>query len=87
MQAIVTKYHPWTNRRPARISAQLASGSHKVMISAPIISEGVQASHSLAVKTLLERKLAWQGKWIAGETPTGFVYVCQKWNCRLSLPK
>lgn len=63
--AIIVKYLPWTNHRPARHKA--SANGHSVTIPA---DKGPDA----AARALLER-MKWSGVWIRGWTETGAVYA------------
>lgn len=78
-QAIETKYHGATNTKGSRISATSASGI-KVYIDYPHELSGVDCHAKAAEKLAL--KLDWlklgeefEGKYIAGGTRSGYVFV------------
>jgi hypothetical protein len=72
LQAIETKYHGPTNYRGSRHSARAEAG--RIIVSAPM-ELGVVESHAYAARKLAE-KMGWAGRWYAGGTRTGYVFVC-----------
>lgn len=73
MQTITTKYIPATNTKGARIKATSTSGLSATVSYDDALPEG-EFQHIAAVKSLC-KKSNWQGKLVAGETKTGFVFV------------
>lgn len=75
MQAITTKYLPPTNFNGARIKAKCAAGSVTVgYYDCEKQQDGYTPHHYAAIVLLV--KLGWGGRWLAGSTDTGNVYVC-----------
>ena len=72
-KAIETKYLPATNTRGSRIKAFCEAGS--VTIGYPHEYSGAEC-HWQAAKKLIER-LNWGGKWYAGGTQKGYVFVAK----------
>lgn len=72
MQAIITKFHPATDTKGARISATCNGG--KVYISYPHeCSEGEQVHKQAAIA--LCNKMNWKGELVAGCLPDGKGYA------------
>jgi len=69
-QAIVTKWIPATNTKPARIKAS-TTGERSFTITVPM--EDCNA-HAFAAR-LLARQLRWTGEMVEGYTPEGSVFV------------
>jgi hypothetical protein len=72
MQAIMTKYHGPGNVRGARLSAMSEDGI-RVYVDYPDQLNG-PTCHWQAAAALC-RKLGWSGRYIAGATPGGWVFV------------
>ena len=76
MKAISTKYIPASNYLGSRIAASDEDGNRIVMSwNGDLDSIG---NSKMAATTLL-KKMKWTGKWVAGGTKNGFVWVCL-WN-------
>ena len=79
LQAIETKYHGATNTKGSRISATSASGI-KTYIDYPHELSGVDC-HAIAAEKLarnlewLKQEDAYENKYIAGGTRSGYVFV------------
>lgn len=71
MQAIITRYHGPTDRKPSRIGAHCNGGRLHVPYDHALTPEG---NHLLAAKTLC-RSLNWGGELIGGATPAGDGYA------------
>lgn len=84
MLAITTRFHGPTNTKGSRITASVTEEARdgqavrKVTIGCED-ALGLEANHRAAAVALI-RKLGWTspnyGDWIAGDTPTGYVFVC-----------
>jgi hypothetical protein len=73
MQTIDTKFHPATNHKPSRISAEASGCQVQIFISYDH-SLNVDENHTKAANMLLE-KLQWTGDYIGGHTKKGMVFV------------
>ena len=73
MQTIETKYHPATNHKPSRISAEASGYQAKIFVSYDH-SLNSDDNHTKAANMLLE-KLKWTGDYIGGHTKKGMVFV------------
>lgn len=75
MQAITTKYLGHTTTRPSRVKATCAAGSVTVPVEDD--SRAYSDPHTAAFVALV-KKIGWDdnGRWYAGDTPTGKVFVC-----------
>jgi hypothetical protein len=72
MQAIITKYLPWTNTRGSRIKASCQAGS--ITIDYPHELSGMDA-HAKAAYALLA-KMHWGYKLVGGQLPNhDYVFV------------
>ena len=72
MQAIVTKYHGPTDRKPSRITARCDAGRIVVQWDHRL---NVADNHREAVSALAT-KLGWSGTWILGSLPESFGGYC-----------
>jgi hypothetical protein len=74
-QAIITRYHGWTNTKPAYLSATSASGI-KVKLSLSEVSgdSSDYDSHEQVARKLME-KLDWSGEIIGGGLKEGYAFV------------
>jgi len=73
MKAIVTKYLPATNTKPARIKAT-AEGGNSVTISYPQDDISQEAAYRKAAEALCA-KMKWPGQLFGGGTENGYVFV------------
>lgn len=74
LQAVETRFHGPTNYRGSRYSARAAKGIPVMFVSADHALSGV-AAHAAAAQQFAE-KMGWSGKWYAGGTRDGYVFVC-----------
>jgi hypothetical protein len=74
LQAIVTKYLPYTNTKASRVKATASAGSLTLQWDDAL---GVDGNHAAAAEALAT-KLSWEGRWYAGGMPegNGNVFVC-----------
>ena len=79
MQTIETKYHPATNHKPSRISAEASGYQAKIFVSYDH-SLNSDDNHTKAANMLLE-KLKWTGDYIGGHTKKGMVFVNTSEHC------
>lgn len=73
MKAIITKYLPATNMKPARIKAT-AEGGNSVTISYPQDDISQEAAYRKAAEALCA-KMNWPGQLFGGGTENGYVFV------------
>lgn len=75
MQAITTKYLPWTDTKPSRIKATAASG---ISVTITLHGDIEGDAHDEAVRRLVA-KLGWgPATYVRGASKDGFVYVDER---------
>lgn len=78
MQTIATKYIGPSATKPARIVAQTSSGRKLTMsrwkAEEMAKAQDMESIHRFVAMTLAN-SLDWPGRWIAGDTKTGYVFV------------
>lgn len=78
MQTITTKYLGPTNYRGSRIKASTTTGVH---ITRPFNHVHSDVKVHAVVAMELAKSLGWEGQMIAGDTPTGYVFVFSSGEC------
>jgi hypothetical protein len=75
MKAIITKYHPWTNTKPARLSASTWDGN-RIYVSLTHIAHSADSeeAHRVAAQTLAD-KMKWEGRLVGGGIKGGYAFV------------
>jgi len=73
MKAIITKYLPATNTKPARIKAS-TEGGNSITISYPSDDMSQEAAYRKAAEALCA-KMNWTGQLYGGGTENGYVFV------------
>lgn len=75
MTAILTKYHPWTTTKPARISATFCGNRDRVYISVPMEDQNEEQRHFKAAEALC-KKMGFHGVLVGGWINEGEFVFC-----------